>query len=211
MGDINQLLLANQILQDVTGDVLEVGSKDYGNTQSFRNIFKNCQYTGVDLEPGQNVDLVANLEEGVEIFDQRKFDLIIICSVLEHTPKPWILASNLEKLLSNKGIIYSCHPWVWRYHKYPEDYYRFSPKAIQTLFPKLTHWLPQFYSTTVQGEFLNFTENNFIDNEMAVYNNNGRKYLPYLQTIMVGTANKTIFEHLQKKLESSLQSRSSNQ
>lgn len=187
MGDINQFLYAQRVLKNIKGRVLEIGSKDYGNTQPFRELFQHCDYVGVDLEDGKNVDYVVDLEKGVGPLQGQQFDLIIICSVLEHSPKPWLLAENIQSLLSDTGTLYSCHPWVWRYHKYPDDYFRFSPKAIQSLFDRLSFWLPSLYSTYREGEFLSFTQDDGIDNKMAIMDDQGRKYLPYLQTVMVGT------------------------
>lgn len=187
MGDVNQFLYAQRVLGKIQGRVLEIGSKDYGNTQPFRELFKDCEYVGVDLEDGKNVDYVVDLEKGVGPLQGQKFDLIIICSVLEHSPKPWVLAENIQSVLSDTGALYSCHPWVWRYHKYPEDYFRFSPKAIASLFDQLPFWLPSLYSTYREGEFLSFAQDEGIDNKMAVMDEQGRKYLPYLQTVMVGT------------------------
>ena len=69
-------------------------SKDYGNTQPFRELFSHCEYVGVDLEDGKNVDYVVNLEEDLGPIKDQKFDLIIICSVLEHSPRPWVLAMH---------------------------------------------------------------------------------------------------------------------
>lgn len=187
MGDINQFLYAQRVLKNIKGRVLEIGSKDYGNTQPFRELFQHCDYVGVDLEDGKNVDYVVDLEKGLGPLQGQKFDLIIICSVLEHSPRPWVLAQNIQNALSDTGTVYSCHPWVWRYHKYPDDYFRFSPKGIQVMFDQLNFWLPSLYSTYREGEFLSFTQDDGIDNKMAIMDDQGRKYLPYLQTVMVGT------------------------
>jgi hypothetical protein len=196
MGDVNQFIFAQRVFKGFAGRVLEIGSKDYGDTQPFRELFKHCDYVGVDLESGVNVDQVVNLEEDLGPLRDQKFDLIIICSVLEHSPKPWVMASNIQNLLSEQGVIYSCHPWVWRYHKYPDDYFRFSPKGIQAIFDQVTLWLPSMYSTYKPGEFLSFSQDEGIDNKMAQMDNQGRKYLPYLQTVIVGTRDALRFANL---------------
>ncbi len=188
MGDLNQLLYTKAVLSGFKGRILEVGSKNYGNTQPFRNLFKGCEYVGIDLEGGDNVDHVVNLEEGAGPVAGRQFDLIIICSVLEHSKRPWVIAEHIQSVLAPEGAVLSCHPWVWRYHKYPDDYFRFSPKGIMSLFPKLQHWLPALYATSIQGEFVSFAENEGIDNKLALFNDDGRKHLPYLQSMMTGTA-----------------------
>ncbi|MGA0025210.1 MAG: class I SAM-dependent methyltransferase [Burkholderiales bacterium] len=110
MGDLNQLIYAKAVFQDFRGRILEIGSKDYGNTQPFRELFPGCEYTGVDLEAGKNVDFVVDLEQGPGPLAGQKFDLVIICSVLEHTPRPWVLARHVEQLLAEEGALMSCHP-----------------------------------------------------------------------------------------------------
>jgi hypothetical protein len=178
MGDLNQLLFAKKIFPNFKGRILEIGAKNYGSTQNFRQLFNTQEYIG---------DLVLNIENGLGPLENERFDLVIICSVLEHTPTPWVLAKNIQSLMSESSVLYSCHPWVWRYHKYPDDFFRFSPRGIQSLFSGLKYWLPEYYATYKTGEFLSFSQNNGVDNEMAVIDSNGRKFLPYLQTVMVGS------------------------
>jgi hypothetical protein len=144
MGDLNQLIYAQAVFSGFRGRVLGVGSKDYGNTQPFRNLFPGCDYVGIDLEAGKNVDYVVNLENGLGPIAGQQFDVIIICSVLEHSPRPWVIAEHLQSVLSPEGALMSCHPWVQRYHKYPDDYFRFSPKGVMLLFASLSYWLPVF-------------------------------------------------------------------
>jgi hypothetical protein len=206
MGDLNQLIFAKKALKNFKGRVLEIGSKNYGSTQNFRDLFPDNEYIGVDLESGPNVDLVHNIENGLGPLESQKFDLIIICSVLEHTPTPWILANNIQKLMTQTSAVYSCHPWVWRYHKYPDDYFRFSPKGIQSLFSGLNFWLPEYYATYKQGEFLPFSKNDGIDNDFAIFDAHGRKFLPYLQTIMLGSNSEDLMKIFIENLYSSVSS-----
>jgi hypothetical protein len=52
------------------------------------------------------------------------------------------------------------------------------------------------YSTYKPGEFLSFSQDEGIDNKMAQMDNQGRKYLPYLQTVIVGTRDALRFANL---------------
>ena len=88
MGDINQLIFANKLFSNFKGTMLEVGSKIYGNTQNFRQLIPSNNYSGIDLEDGDNFDLVHSLESELGPLKRKKFDLVIICSVLERTPQP---------------------------------------------------------------------------------------------------------------------------
>lgn len=201
MGDPNQLIYAKAVFNGFPASrILEVGSKDYGSTQPFRSLFPGCDYVGIDLEAGKNVDHVVNLEQGLGPIAGQQFDVIIVCSVLEHSPRPWVIADRLQSVLSPDGALMSGHPWVWRYHKYPDDYFRFSPKGVMSLFPDLHYWLPLYYSTNVRGEFVAFLEDDSVDNRMARYDREGRKFLPYLQSMMTGSRSKSVSLKLAKNL-----------
>ncbi len=174
------------------GPILEVGSKDYGNTSTFRSFYSASEYIGVDMAQGEGVDAVVDLVEGTGQLPLEHFDLIICCSVMEHVRKPWVFAENISKLTRVGGQIYICVPWVWRYHPYPDDYFRFSWRGVTELFPCL-EWTSIEYSTNVPGEFIPITETSkHIDDKMAIHrrvgilNWNRRKYLPYLQLHMLG-------------------------
>jgi SAM-dependent methyltransferase len=193
MGDINQQTYLKRHVPTKTGPVLEVGSKDYGSTATFRNFYSASEYVGVDMEHGKGVDLVVDLVEGTGALPLDHFDLVICCSVMEHVRKPWVFADNLTKLTREGGQIYISVPWVWRYHAYPDDYFRFSYRGIMELFPEF-EWASLEYSTNVPDEFIPISgESKKTDDSMAHYrpvaflSKQRRKYLPYLMVNMVGT------------------------
>jgi len=174
-------------LPSVSGPILEVGSRDYGSTENWRALYPGNEYLGVDLAEGKNVDRVVDLVAGTGGLPEAHFALIICCSVLEHVPRPWLLAANMARLLRPGGALYIAVPWVWRYHPYPDDYFRFSWRGVAELFPGVT-WSHQVYSTTVPDEFSNVGEG--VDNALAQHAatpGGPRKYLPYLQVHMLGT------------------------
>jgi SAM-dependent methyltransferase len=190
VGDLNQRLFLERLMPRAGGPVLEIGAKDYGSTTSFRDLYAGGEYVGVDLEAGKGVDQVVDLSRGTGSLKLEHFALAICCSVLEHTPTPWIMAQNIERVLQPGGALYLSVPWVWRYHTYPDDYYRFSPRAVEALFPQL-QWQQATYSTTVPGEHVEIDLRDFreVDNRMAQHAATpagDRKYLPYLMVNMLG-------------------------
>ncbi|MCV6636152.1 class I SAM-dependent methyltransferase [Candidatus Albibeggiatoa sp. nov. NOAA] len=191
MGDINQKLYLQNFVKNVNGPILEIGSKDYGNTQNFRDMFPNNEYTGIDLSDGKGVDLVLDLTKTTEPLNKNHFSLIICCSVLEHTPVPWVMAQNITSLLRKGGALYISVPWVWRYHPYPDDYFRFSANGIKSLFPDY-QWIASHWSTYITGEFAPIHSNkNDFDSQLSLMADTPkgkRKYLPYLMVNMIGTA-----------------------
>lgn len=150
MGNINEIdLLQKDLFNKVNKEynrVLEIGSKDYGNNQQWRSIIKSKEWIGVDLEEGKNVDIVADLSKTISPLQEKSFDFILCTSVLEHVTKPWIFAKNVENLLTDNGEIYITVPYVWKFHGYPNDYYRYNHKGIQILFENI-EFTDQYFST----------------------------------------------------------------
>ena len=191
MGDFNQLAYLKHWVPKVAGPVLEIGSKDYGSTSSFRDFYAGSQYVGLDMSEGKDVDVIVDLCKGVGPLAENHFDLGICCSVLEHVEKPWLFAANLTRLIRPGGRLYMSVPWVWRYHAYPDDYFRFSHRGVISLFDEFT-WANAFYSSSTEGEFIEIGDGEIgEDSKMIVKIDNGqgqrRKYLPYLMVNMLGT------------------------
>jgi hypothetical protein len=191
MGDINQVRFLCKKAPTCDGPILEIGSKDYGSTSSFRRFYAGLPYIGVDLEAGAGVDVVADLTAGLGGLCENHFALAICCSVLEHVNKPWLMADNITRLVRPGGRLYVSVPWVWRYHPYPDDYFRFSFRGVRSLFEQFD-WGTAYYSTTAEGDFYPIEESRpGIDNALAVVVKASetlkRKYLPYLMVNMIGT------------------------
>jgi SAM-dependent methyltransferase len=114
------------------GRTLIVGSKLYDGRKDRRGLYANA--LGIDMQDGQGVDQVVNLEDGVPK-GFGTFSHIECCSVLEHARQPWLLAASLEQVLEPGGTLTVSVPWVWRFHGYPNDYWRFTPEGLKALFP----------------------------------------------------------------------------
>jgi SAM-dependent methyltransferase len=85
--------------------VLEIGSLDVNGT--IRNLFNQCDYTGLDIASGAGVDVVC---EGQK-YDapSASFDVVISCEVMEHNPYWKETLENMIRLLSPGGLmIMSC-------------------------------------------------------------------------------------------------------
>ena len=180
MGDKNQLQFLKSRVPTIDGPVLEVGSRSTDTpTVSFRDVYP--EYVGVDLAPGNGVDVVADLSKPNPL-PEGHFSLVICCSVLEHVESPWAVAENITKLLRPGGTVYVSVPWIWRYHAYPADFWRFSWQGIEKLFPEIK-WGEPMYSTTRVGEFFPAVPD--ADNNLA-QKIDGRKFIPYLMLHMLG-------------------------
>lgn len=180
MGDKVQLEYGREHLPRRAKSVLEIGSKDYGNTTSFREVYPEAKYVGVDISPGAGVDVVLDLERSTGKLG--KFDVVICCSVLEHTPRPWRMAKNINKLVADNGHLYISVPWVQRWHPYPNDYWRISHEGIKALFPGFD-WKYPCLTTFPDGEIIPFTPG--ADNIRCI-TQDGKKFMPYFHFNMIG-------------------------
>lgn len=108
-------------------------------------------FVGIDLFPGLNVDVTADLcspdfQSGHPELVGR-FGLVFASALLEHVADPFAAARNLSALIRPGGHLFCSGPWVWGYHGYPDDYWRFSHAGLAKLFPELV-WVRKWYSGT---------------------------------------------------------------
>lgn len=127
-----QKFFRESYVQQTPGRVLVVGSKLYPTRPNWRDWQPDG--LGVDMEAGDGVDFVANLEHGPL---PKPFEHIECTSVLEHTQRPWKAAENIERMLVHGGSIFLSVPWVWNFHGYPQDLWRFSHLTLPILFPSI--------------------------------------------------------------------------
>jgi glycosyltransferase involved in cell wall biosynthesis len=83
--------------------VLEIGSLNVNG--SIRPLFFNCDYVGVDIESGPDVDLVA---EGQSLtFDNSSFDICVSTECFEHNPHWADTFANMVRMAS-KLVVFTC-------------------------------------------------------------------------------------------------------
>lgn len=141
----------------VQGPVLDVGSR-IPETRSTSKIerfsvrmdglpvrYPPLTVTGVDMIDGPNVDVVTNLEVQRSIpalarigLKAGSFRTVYALSVLEHSRNPFMLAKSIIKLMPSGGWLFVSVPFLFRYHAHPDDYWRFTPQALDVLFDELT-------------------------------------------------------------------------
>ena len=81
-------------------DVLDCGSLDINGNN--RYLFEGCQYTGIDIAEGKNVDVVTP----VHVFNpQKKYDVVISTEMLEHDRHYKESLRNMERLTKPGGLL----------------------------------------------------------------------------------------------------------
>ncbi len=126
------------------GRTLIVGSRVYNGKEDRRKRYPRA--VGVDMQAGEGVDFVVDMEEMPlkrPFLDD--FAHIECMSVLEHCRRPWRLCENLDLVLAAGGTLFVTVPFVWRVHGYPDDYWRFTISGVKALFSQIT-WEHEAYS-----------------------------------------------------------------
>jgi SAM-dependent methyltransferase len=147
-------------------------SSNFGADYSFLEHW-GVKLEGCDLKAGENVDHVFDLTDHPPDLLINKYDIIISSSTLEHVSKPWLAANCLKKLLRPAGYLYVSVPWVWRYHAYPNDYWRFNRHTLDILFPDTTV-IRQAWSTSPDCRLYTFSDS-FDDENSIIVNNSSPK------------------------------------
>jgi len=146
MGDIQQTELIRSLTGIMQGPILEIGSKRYGGPPIFfdyRQLFPaTMRYVGTDIEAGEGVDVVVDMTADISAIKERlggtQFKSIICLSVMEHVKDIVSFARNVESLLDQDGMLILSVPFVWEIHAYPDDYWRFTPGALEFLYHSIT-------------------------------------------------------------------------
>ena len=117
--------------------ILEIGSREVTGKSSARKEFSDAKYIGFDFYPGDNVDVVGDAHKLSSYFaGEEKFDLIYTSACFEHFAMPWIVATEISKLLKVGGIVFVETHFSYSSHERPWHFFQFSDMALKTLFSK---------------------------------------------------------------------------
>lgn len=112
---------------------LDIGS--YSSTGGYRSIFNGnvgWTYTGVDIRPGPNVDVI--MEEAYKIpFPDAYADVIVCGQTFEHVEFFWQLWLEMSRVVKPDGYIFLVTPSTGPIHRYPVDCWRINPDGYAAL------------------------------------------------------------------------------
>jgi SAM-dependent methyltransferase len=120
------------------GRLLDVGCGDKPYEHLFRPFVS--EYLGVEheatfAETSATTHRKADvLYDGTRLpFDDQSFDTVLSVQVLEHTPDPQALLTDMARVLRADGLMILSAPFSFRLHEEPHDYFRFSPHGLRVL------------------------------------------------------------------------------
>ena len=119
-----ELLPANAIIYDI-------GSKK-ARAAYFGSVPPDATVICTDIMPGPGVDIVADAQDMPQIASESA-DCILLVDVLEHLPSPQKAIDEAFRVLKPGGIIYVGIPFIFVYHRDPEDFGRLSVPGLEFL------------------------------------------------------------------------------
>jgi len=115
--------------------LLEIGSKKYHGQTGYRDLITEnwIVYTGLDLEAGENVDLVPQSGFVWPEIEDGSFDVCISGQTFEHNPFFWATMAEISRVLVPGGLACIIAPGAQAVHRYPVDCWRFYPDSWAAL------------------------------------------------------------------------------
>lgn len=113
--------------------ILDVGSLDVNG--SYRELFSAPPwvYTGLDMTPGRNVDVVLRTPYAWREIGSASADVVISGQALEHMPYFWITMLEIARVLKAGGLCCILVPSSGPEHRYPVDCWRVYPDGLVAL------------------------------------------------------------------------------
>jgi SAM-dependent methyltransferase len=114
--------------------ILEIGSYQVAGQENYaelRGYFPGKQYLGIDARPGPGVDRVADVE--ALPFASASVGTVIAMNTFEHVPHFWKGFEEIRRVLRPDGAFFICSPFYFHIHAYPDDFWRFTPNALEVL------------------------------------------------------------------------------
>lgn len=119
-------------------NVLEIGSRARSGIVRKHQFGASNNYTGMDILPGPNVDLVGDIHKLSQLVEKNSFDAIAGFSVIEHVAMPWKAAIEINKVLKTGGRCLLHTHQTWPVHESPCDFWRYSEDTWRTIFNAAT-------------------------------------------------------------------------
>jgi len=120
------------------GRVLEIGSRDRSGVVRRGLVPSHLEYLGLDIMPGDNVDIVADVHELTKAVPAHSVEAVLGYSVFEHLLMPWKAVIEINHVLKMGGLVMLTTHQTWPVHEAPWDFWRYSDSAWHALFNRFT-------------------------------------------------------------------------
>ena len=115
--------------------ILEIGSREVTGESTARKQFAAHDYVGFDYYPGRNVDIVGDVHRLSSYFPAgEQFDIIYSIACFEHFAMPWLVATEIARMLKRNGILFVATHFSYAAHERPWNFFQFSDMGLRVLF-----------------------------------------------------------------------------
>lgn len=114
--------------------ICEFGALQVAGQEGFadlRPLFPAMEYIGCDMREGSGVDKVMNLHEIA--LQSESVGTVLCLDTLEHVEYPRRAIEEIYRILEPEGIAIITSVLNFQIHDYPDDYWRFTPKAFKSI------------------------------------------------------------------------------
>ena len=119
-----------------TGQIIDIGA---GESPWRSWLPDGCSYQGIDIQHASEFGMSSlvrdiTLYDGGEMpFESNSFDGAFCIEVLEHTPSPELLLTEINRIIKPGSQLILTVPWSARRHHIPHDYHRFTRERLEIL------------------------------------------------------------------------------
>lgn len=122
-----------RVLDVGAGSVVEKNRRagQHALADKYEQLVRVPGYFGLDVEPGANVNFVADAH--LLPIATASLDGVLMLSVLEHLYDPIRAVDQVARILKRGGVYFSYAPFYHPYHASPHDYFRFTAEGYRYL------------------------------------------------------------------------------
>ena len=149
-------------------NILDFGSQSLSDHIGAKNVLNkmniNYEYTGLDIEKGNNVDIVLKDPYIFKEIPDSTYDVVISTSVLEHVEFFWLTYLEILRILKPNGLFYFNAPSNGDFHRWPQDCWRFYPDSGNALinWAKRNNYKPILLESFVSDQYLECAWNDYV-------------------------------------------------
>jgi hypothetical protein len=133
-------VLGQLVAESGSGAIVTLGRRvsDSADLAALNGPFAGRRVVNVDIHAGPNVDVVGDVHQLSRLVPPRSFAAAYSESLLEHVVAPWLVAAEINRVLTLGALVLHVAPTVWPEHASPNDFWRFTADGLAVLFGPAT-------------------------------------------------------------------------
>lgn len=130
--------------------ILDIGSFDKDGNYNYGLILNEDKWTyhGLDMKPGNNIDIVVENPYNWKEIPSESYDLVISGQAFEHIEFFWLTLEEVKRVMKPEGLFFLIVPSSGPVHKNPYDCYRFNENAMKAMAKYIDFKIIEFGTNT---------------------------------------------------------------